>query len=330
MLTEALRRMRDSLQRHIELRAESLAAQTRLEHELQIAASIQQSMLPRPDSVTHADSGAKSAQRCCRRNTSAAISTTISPSATARCCSWSATCPTRAFRPRSSWRGCRRLIRVLGTKGELPDSCSGATQRAPPRRQRCVHVRRPWAAECSTSDGAHPLRERGPRCRRCCARSDGNVRPLLAENGPAHRHRRRASTTSLLEAFIAPGDTLVLFTDGVTEAAAEDGSLFGHRATRRAAARQAPDGDPDVIVRRIVDAVATHASGFHATDDLTVLAIGIAAAGRHGVRSEGESHALAHRAGRSRPPACNRRSDGCTPSSLPAASSPRAASATPS
>ena len=47
MLTEALRRMRDSLQRHIELRAEDLAARARLEHELEIAASIQQSMLPR-------------------------------------------------------------------------------------------------------------------------------------------------------------------------------------------------------------------------------------------------------------------------------------------
>src|SRR5689334_12563872 len=36
VLTEALRRMRDSLQRHIELRAEDLAARARLEHELSI------------------------------------------------------------------------------------------------------------------------------------------------------------------------------------------------------------------------------------------------------------------------------------------------------
>ena len=51
VLTEALRRMRNSLQRHIQLRAESLAEQARLEHELEIAASIQQSMLPQRHSA---------------------------------------------------------------------------------------------------------------------------------------------------------------------------------------------------------------------------------------------------------------------------------------
>ncbi len=46
VLTGALRRMRDALKQHIQLRAESLAAEKRLEHELAFAASIQQSMLP--------------------------------------------------------------------------------------------------------------------------------------------------------------------------------------------------------------------------------------------------------------------------------------------
>ena len=41
VLTAALRRLRDSLKQHVQLRAESIAAQSRLEHELQIAASIQ-------------------------------------------------------------------------------------------------------------------------------------------------------------------------------------------------------------------------------------------------------------------------------------------------
>jgi HAMP domain-containing protein len=43
VLTAALRRLRDSLKLHVQLRAESIAAQSRLAHELQIAASIQQS-----------------------------------------------------------------------------------------------------------------------------------------------------------------------------------------------------------------------------------------------------------------------------------------------
>jgi len=46
VLTEALRRMGSSLREHIRLRAQSLAEQARLEHDLKIAASIQQSMLP--------------------------------------------------------------------------------------------------------------------------------------------------------------------------------------------------------------------------------------------------------------------------------------------
>ena len=50
VLTAALRRMRDSLKEHIELRAANLAAQARLDHELQIAASIQQAMLPKAGS----------------------------------------------------------------------------------------------------------------------------------------------------------------------------------------------------------------------------------------------------------------------------------------
>src|SRR6185295_9633334 len=47
VLTAALARLRDSLKQHVQLRAASIAAESRLEHELQIAASIQQSMLPR-------------------------------------------------------------------------------------------------------------------------------------------------------------------------------------------------------------------------------------------------------------------------------------------
>src|SRR6187401_1001871 len=51
VLTDALRRLRDSLKTHVKLHAESLAAQSRLEHELQIAANIQQSMLPRSNAA---------------------------------------------------------------------------------------------------------------------------------------------------------------------------------------------------------------------------------------------------------------------------------------
>jgi HAMP domain-containing protein len=60
VLTAALRRLRDSLKLHVQMRAETIAAQSRLEHELQIAASIQQSMLPSRDPWPPA------ARRACR------------------------------------------------------------------------------------------------------------------------------------------------------------------------------------------------------------------------------------------------------------------------
>ena len=85
----------------------------------------------------------------------------------------------------------------------------------------------------------------------------------------------------------------MLFTDGVTEAAAADGSLFGlerlsallrERARRR---RSRP-----ALVRRIVDAVGAHAPSFHATDDLTVLAVTFAPRGVTASRREGGEHWL--------------------------------------
>ena len=77
----------------------------------------------------------------------------------------------------------------------------------------------------------------------------------------------------LCEAFLAPGDTLVLFTDGVTEAEGHDGALFGVERVS-ALVRDAADGDPGALVQTIVDSVGTDASGFRATDDLTVMAVG--------------------------------------------------------
>jgi sigma-B regulation protein RsbU (phosphoserine phosphatase) len=99
------------------------------------------------------------------------------------------------------------------------------------------------------------------------------VIPLTAEHGPAIGIDA-AVDYRLTEGFMAPGDALVLFTDGVTEAEATDGSLFGLERLV-ALLKDAPDAGPAALVRRIVDTVATHASGFRASDDLTVMAVGL-------------------------------------------------------
>jgi sigma-B regulation protein RsbU (phosphoserine phosphatase) len=102
---------------------------------------------------------------------------------------------------------------------------------------------------------------------------EGDVIPLQAENGPAIGIDA-AVEYGLTEGYMAPGDTLVLFTDGVTEAEAGDGSLFGVERLI-ALLGESSEGDPAALVRRIVDTVATHASGFRASDDLTVMAVSL-------------------------------------------------------
>lgn len=275
VLTEALRRMRDSLQRHIQLRVASLAEQARLEHELAIAASIQQSMLPRRDS-----SGLPTAARVAAAllpakqvggdlydyfelgdgNFMFAIGDVSDKGI-----------PAALFMARMS-----ALLRVLGAAGELPDRLLAAVN------ARLVEGN---DAAMFVTVGCGVLDVRTGRIRYASAGHDapllrtleGTVLPLTAENGPAIGIDA-AAEYQLTQGFIAPGETLVLFTDGVTEAEAQDGSFFGFdRLT--ALVRDAPDGDPHTLVQRIVDAVAAHAAGFHASDDLAVLAVSLSPPG---------------------------------------------------
>ncbi|QLA19806.1 PP2C family protein-serine/threonine phosphatase [Desulfolutivibrio sulfoxidireducens] len=76
-------------------------------------------------------------------------------------------------------------------------------------------------------------------------------------------------TTSLT---LAPGDTLVVYTDGVTEAMDREHALFGNerlleacRGDRRRA--------PKVLVEDIVAAVRAHAGDAPQSDDITILAV---------------------------------------------------------
>jgi sigma-B regulation protein RsbU (phosphoserine phosphatase) len=272
VLTEALRRLRDSLQRHIQLRAESLAEQARLEHELEIAASIQQSMLPRRDSAAALPTAARVAAALLPAkqvggdlydyfelrdgNILFAVGDVSDKGI-----------PAALFMARLS-----ALLRVLGAAGEMPDRLlAGVNSRLVEGNDAAMFV----------TLGCGVLNVETGRIRYASAGHDapllrtleGNVIPLTAENGPAIGIEATVDYR-LTEGFMAPGDTLVLFTDGVTEAEASDGSLFGVERLV-ALLGDAPDGDPAALVRRIVDTVATHASGFRASDDLTVMAVSL-------------------------------------------------------
>jgi serine phosphatase RsbU (regulator of sigma subunit) len=74
------------------------------------------------------------------------------------------------------------------------------------------------------------------------------------------------------EQLLAPGHTLCLVTDGVTEAMNAKGELYG---TGRLAALLAglPAFDPSLVVNEIETSIAEFARGTEPADDITVLAL---------------------------------------------------------
>ncbi|MBR0649444.1 SpoIIE family protein phosphatase [Roseomonas terrae] len=80
------------------------------------------------------------------------------------------------------------------------------------------------------------------------------------------------------EALLSPGDRLLLFTDGVTEADREDGSLFGDERLSATLA-SAADAPPEALVAHVAGAVADFAEGRPQADDITLLCLAYAGAG---------------------------------------------------
>ncbi|MBL8553461.1 MAG: serine/threonine-protein phosphatase, partial [Phenylobacterium sp.] len=102
--------------------------------------------------------------------------------------------------------------------------------------------------------------------------ADHGVRELRLDGGPAlcvaddfpypvETHR------------LAPGETLVFFTDGLTEAQAPDGSLFDRDQMLAAVAASATASTLTGMVDGIVSKVRIFEAGGEPTDDLTVMAV---------------------------------------------------------
>jgi sigma-B regulation protein RsbU (phosphoserine phosphatase) len=71
---------------------------------------------------------------------------------------------------------------------------------------------------------------------------------------------------------LAPGETLVLFTDGVSEAFDVAEELFGEERLLACLAEQ-PGGTAKDTTLRVVDAVKRHAAGAKQSDDITVVSV---------------------------------------------------------
>jgi sigma-B regulation protein RsbU (phosphoserine phosphatase) len=73
-------------------------------------------------------------------------------------------------------------------------------------------------------------------------------------------------------AVLAPGDALVLVTDGVTEAVDAHGTLFGADGLARAVART-PRSDCKSTVAAVLAAVREHLGAEVQSDDIAILAL---------------------------------------------------------
>jgi sigma-B regulation protein RsbU (phosphoserine phosphatase) len=266
VLTAALRRMRDSLKNHIELRAANLAEQARLEHELQIAASIQQAMLPKPGSRALPPEVRTAAALTPAKQVGGDLYDYFTVDDThvlfAIADVSDKGIPAALFMARLAG-----LLGVVATSGKSPDRIlHEINARLVEDNDACMFI----TIGCGLLDirNGHIRYASAGHDAPLLRTAEGSVASLAVENGAAIGIDSSAEYTAM-EIVLAPGDTLVLFTDGVTEAWMADGAQFG---TERLVTvlSEAKDGSSDALLRHVVDTVASSA---RAADDLTVLAL---------------------------------------------------------
>jgi sigma-B regulation protein RsbU (phosphoserine phosphatase) len=270
VLTRALRSMGSSLRQHIRLQADSMAERARLEQELQIAGSIQQSMLPRASAASELPAAVQVAAVLLPARQvggdlydyftldNGGILFAIGDVSDKGI-------PAALFMARLS-----ALLRVEGATGVPPDVLlSRINARLAEGNDTCMFVTMACVQlDAATGRMLYASAGHEPALLR---NAEGDIRNLQLEGGPAIGIE--LTTDYLLhEVFLAPGDTLLLYTDGVTEAEAPDGSMFGSERLADLL-RDIPEGDASAITSRVVETVAAQASNYHTTDDLTVLAV---------------------------------------------------------
>ncbi len=72
---------------------------------------------------------------------------------------------------------------------------------------------------------------------------------------------------------LAPGDRLVLWTDGVTDACAPDGERFGERRFHQALVRGARKGDAETMVGSVMREIERWTGGSPPADDVTLVVL---------------------------------------------------------
>ncbi len=121
----------------------------------------------------------------------------------------------------------------------------------------------PRRSRLSYANAGHPM----PLLRRAC----GEVAPLPSTHNGIPLGVRRDYAWRQNEIALAPGDTLLLYTDGVTEARSPEGLNFGVQRLARVFA-DAPD-EPEAILACLHQALEDHRGCARQRDDQTMLAL---------------------------------------------------------
>jgi phosphoserine phosphatase RsbU/P len=270
VLTQSFAEMRQSLRRQLDILAETRAAQARLDGELQIARAIQASVLPR-DPVALAYAGGL------------AVATHFQPAREVGGdlyqCFWLA--DGRWFLSIGDVAGksvpaalmmavTTTLIKAVAATVPDPAEILGRVN-----RELCAvneellfvtlfaATLAPESGELTFSNAGHnpPL----------VVRAAGNPEFMAVAPGlvlgvePDYRY-----ATTVLR--LAPGDILLLYTDGVTEAMNAAGECFGTDRLLQAS-QLAGTATPLRLVETVVAAVAAHVQAAEPSDDLTLLAV---------------------------------------------------------
>jgi serine phosphatase RsbU (regulator of sigma subunit) len=99
----------------------------------------------------------------------------------------------------------------------------------------------------------------------------GEVKARLAPTGPA-LGMQSGSDFQVCVQKIDPGDLLLAFTDGVTEARNSEGGFFTDRRLVDLVAKE-PPSSASGLLDRIESALKEHAAGYGPSDDITMLAV---------------------------------------------------------
>ena len=268
-LVEVTDRMRAQLKDHIEQRAAQLADEQRRAHELEIARQIQQSMLP---TSLHEPLGGPFA-----------IAATLRPAREVggdlydffvqdgqRLAFVIGDVADKGVPAALLMARVTGLFRAIAQPGNSPDRILAELDaRLSEANEACMFV----TAVCGQLDGeSGDLRyARAGHEHSLLRKVDGTTVVLDTEGGPALGLEVNGAFP-LWSRCLAPGDAVVLYTDGVTEAFDAGGVAFGLERLRRVVA-DTPLDTLAILPDRLLEAVEQFSVGGGPRDDLAVLAV---------------------------------------------------------